>query len=78
MQERGQRFLRTALRSFRKTWKIYRGSVTGLIGLGIVAGFVFVATFADYISPYDSDFTAPAGDIFIADHVTSDLVGYLN
>ncbi|MCJ7606901.1 MAG: hypothetical protein MUO94_03525, partial [Thermoplasmata archaeon] len=78
VQERGQRFLRTALRSFRKTWKIYRGSVTGLIGLGIVAGFVFVATFADYISPYDSDFTAPAGDIFIADHVTADLVGYLN
>lgn len=78
VQERGQRVLRTALRSFGKTWKLYRGSLTGMVGLGIVAGFFFMATFADYISPYDTDFTAPAQDIFIADHATADLVGHLN
>jgi len=62
----GQRLARRLMRSFRATWKLYRGSATGLAGLGIVAGFVFMAAFAPFLTPYSEDFRAPLEDIYIA------------
>lgn len=40
LQQSSQKFLRKLLRSFRATWKLYRRSVTGLVGMGIVVGFL--------------------------------------
>ncbi|MBN1678575.1 MAG: ABC transporter permease subunit [Candidatus Thermoplasmatota archaeon] len=62
-----QKVLRKILRSFRTTWKYYRDSKTGMIGLGIVIAFFIMAIFAPWLSPYDVDFKAPSQDIFIAD-----------
>jgi len=38
------------------------------MGLGIVLGFVIMAVFAPFISPYTPGFRAPSSDIFIADY----------
>ncbi|MCK5253163.1 MAG: hypothetical protein KAQ96_09435, partial [Thermoplasmata archaeon] len=43
-------------RSFRRGWKLYKQSKAGLLGLGIMFGFVFMAVFAPFIAPYDLDF----------------------
>ncbi len=61
--------LKKLMRGPMRTWKLYRSSKTGLVGLGIVLGFLFVATFAPIISPYDADFRAPAEDVFYANNV---------
>src|SRR5512137_2005352 len=52
-----------------RTWKLYRGSKTGLAGLGIVLAFLIMAVFAPLISPYTADFRAPAEDVFYANNV---------
>ena len=56
-------------RSFRRGWKLYKQSKAGLLGLGIMFGFVFMAVFAPLIAPYDLDFLAPQEDVFLADNV---------
>jgi len=57
------------MRGPMRTWKLYRSSKTGLVGLGIVLAFLIMATFAPIISPYDADFRAPAEDVFYANNV---------
>jgi len=52
----------------RRTWNLYKRSKMGLLGLGIVLAFVFMAVFAPLISPYSPDFRAPSSDIFVADY----------
>ena len=73
-----QKILRKMLRSFKSTWKVYRRSKTGMVGLGIVLGFFIMATFAPWISPYDTEFKAPSEDIFIADSTIAALVDEKN
>ncbi len=68
-----QKVLRKMLKSFRSTWKLYRGSKTGMAGLAIVIGFFAMAVFAPWIAPYDVDFKAPSTDIFIADSESANL-----
>ena len=51
-----------------RTWRLYKRSKMGILGLAIVLAFFFMAAFAPIISPYDPDFRAPASDIFIADY----------
>jgi len=51
----------------RATWRLYRQSKSGLVGLAIMFGFVFVAVFAPFLTPYTTDFVAPAEDVFLAD-----------
>jgi peptide/nickel transport system permease protein len=72
-QVQGHRLLMNLAKSFRGTWKIYRHSKTGLVGLAIVFGFFGMAIFAPFISPYSTDFRAPAQDIFIADSIALEL-----
>ena len=60
-------------RGLARTWKLYRRSKMGLIGLGIVLGFFIMAAFAPFISPYSPDFRAPSEDIFIADNANLQL-----
>lgn len=55
---------------FSRGWKLYKQSKAGLLGLGIMLGFVFMAVFAPWIAPYDLDFLAPSEDVFKADSVT--------
>ncbi len=57
----------------KRTWKLYRRSKMGMLGLGIVMAFVIMAVFAPLISPYSPDFRAPSSDIFIADRVNLPL-----
>lgn len=61
-----------------RTWRLYRTSKMGLIGLGLVLAFFFMAGFASVISPYTTGFRAPAEDIFIADFANLDLTEKLN
>lgn len=61
-----------------RTWRLYRTSKMGLIGLGLVLAFFFMAGFASIISPYNTGFRAPAEDIFIADFANLDLTEKLN
>jgi len=68
-----RKLLRKLAKSFKATWRLYKGSKSGLAGLGIVFGFVFMAVFAPIISPYDPEFKAPGEDIFIADSASFDL-----
>jgi peptide/nickel transport system permease protein len=68
-----QKLLRKLVRSSRATWKLYRSSATGMIGLGIAMSFFIMAAFASWIAPYDREFKAPSEDIFIADYETMDL-----
>lgn len=70
--------LKRLRRSFGAGWKLYRRSKTGLIGLGIVIGFLVMAVFAPFLTPYSPDFRAPAIDIFIADHASSNLTHAAN
>ena len=77
IQDASRKAARKFFRGFMNTWKLYRQSKTGLVGLGIVLGFVFVALFASWIAPYDKDFKAPSVDTFIADYATRELLeGY--
>jgi len=62
----------------RRTWKLYRHSKMGLLGLGIVVAFLAMAVFAPFLSPYSPDFRAPSSDIFIADYANLDLGGKRN
>ncbi|MGQ9587228.1 MAG: ABC transporter permease subunit [Thermoplasmata archaeon] len=70
--------LRKLLRGPARSWKLYRGSKTGLAGLGIVFGFLFLAVFAPIISPYGPEFRAPAEDVFYANKVEIALTEKLN
>jgi len=62
-------FLRNMMRGPARTWRLYRSSKTGLVGLGIVLAFLIMAVFAPILSPYDADFRAPAEDVFYANNV---------
>lgn len=62
----------------RRTWKLYRRSKMGLLGLGIVLAFVIMAVFAPLISPYTPAFRAPSSDIFIADYANLALTKEAN
>ena len=70
--------LRRLMRGPARTWKLYRSSKTGLAGLAIVFGFLFLAVFAKEISPYTPEFRAPAEDVFVADAAESPLSMHLN
>jgi peptide/nickel transport system permease protein len=65
--------LRRNWRRLRQTWKLYKRSKIGLIGLTIMIGFVVVAVFAPIIAPYDPMFAAPNEDVFAADFTTQSL-----
>ena len=78
IQAQGQRMLRRLGRSFYASWKMYKHSKTGLVGLGIVIGFLVMAIFAPFLTPYSTEFRAPATDIFIADHASGNLTEKLN
>jgi len=73
LQEAGIKTARRLLIALKATWKIYRRSKTGVAGLAIVFGFLFVALATDFIAPYDADFKAPSVDTFLADHATRTL-----
>ncbi len=60
-------------RSFRRGWKLYKQSKAGLLGLGIMFGFVFMAVFAPFIAPYDLDFLAPQEDVFLSDTIVEEI-----
>jgi peptide/nickel transport system permease protein len=60
-------------RSFRRGWNLYKQSKAGLLGLGIMMGFVFMAVFAPLIAPYDLDFLAPAEDVFLSDTIKVEI-----
>ncbi len=62
----------------RRTWKLYRRSKMGLMGLVIVLAFFFMAVFAPLISPYSPSFRAPSSDIFIADYANLVLTRQAN
>ncbi len=57
----------------KRTWNLYKRSKMGLLGLGIVLGFVIMAVFAPLISPFPPSFRAPSSDIFIADNANLQL-----
>ena len=78
LQEASMRTVRQLLVAFRGTWKIYRRSLTGITGLGIVFGFFVIAITAPWTAPYDADFKAPAIDTFIADYATRELPPEVN
>ena len=67
--------LRRNWRRARQTWKLYKRSKIGLLGLTIMMGFVFVAVFAPIIAPYDPQFAAPNEDVFVANFVNRPLDG---
>jgi len=73
IQEQSLKLVRRLTRSLRETWKMYRHSKTGLVGLGIVFGFLFMAVFAQFVAPYSVDFKAPATDMFVADYTIGNL-----
>ena len=62
-----RKVLGKVFKGFRNTWKLYRSSKTGLVGLAIALGFFVMAAFAPWLAPYDTEFKAPSEDIFIAD-----------
>ncbi|MBU0623309.1 MAG: hypothetical protein KJ672_00520, partial [Candidatus Thermoplasmatota archaeon] len=70
--------LRKLIRGPARTWKLYRSSKTGLVGLGIVLGFLIMAVFAPIISPYTAEFRAPAEDVFYANTVELALTEHYN
>ena len=61
--------LRRYRKQLRKGWALYKDSKAGLIGLGIMMAFVFLAVFAPFLTPYSVDFTAPAIDVFRSDTI---------
>ncbi len=67
--------LRRNWRRAKHTWRLYKRSNIGLVGLFIMLCFVFVAVFAPLIAPYDPQFAAPNEDVFVADFVTRPLDG---
>ncbi len=54
---------------FLAGWKVYRRSKSGMVGLGIIFTFVFMALLAPFITPYSPDYIAPAEDVFKADYI---------
>jgi peptide/nickel transport system permease protein len=70
--------LRKLMRGPARTWKLYRSSKTGLAGFGIVLGFLIMAVFAPFISPYTPEYRAPAEDVFYANNVELDLGVHYN
>jgi peptide/nickel transport system permease protein len=46
--------------AFKGFWRIYRSNRLGLLGLGIILFFLFMAVFAPYIAPLDPNKTNPA------------------
>ena len=78
LQEVGQRAVKRVVNGFLNTWKLYRQSKTGVAGLSIALGFVFIAAFAPWLAPYDRDFKAPAIDTFIADYASRNLTADQN
>ena len=62
-------------RRTKQTWKLYKRSKIGLLGLTIMLGFVFVAVFAPIIAPYDPQYAAPNEDVFVANFVNKPLDG---
>lgn len=78
IQDASRKAARKFLRSSLATWKLYKQSKTGLIGMAIVVAFVFIAVFSPWIAPYGKDFRAPAIDTFIADYATRDLIAGYN
>lgn len=78
IQEASQRAVRRFVKGFLNTWKLYRQSKTGVVGLAIALGFVVVAVFAPWLAPYDKDFKAPAIDTFIADYASRNLTAEFN
>ena len=77
-QEQSLRIVRRTRRSLGNTWKLYRQSKIGLVGLAIVIGFFSMAAFAPILSPYSVDFKAPATDIFVADNELVNLTAQNN
>ncbi|UCE81063.1 MAG: ABC transporter permease [Methanobacteriota archaeon] len=73
LQEASIKTFQRLASGFFVTWKIYRRSFTGVVGLGIVFGFFLIAVTAQWTAPYDADFKAPAIDTFIADYASRDL-----
>ncbi len=73
LQDAGIKTAKRVAIALAGTWKIYRRSLTGMIGMGIVLGFLVVAVTAPWTAPYDADFKAPAVDTFIADYAFRDL-----
>jgi peptide/nickel transport system permease protein len=57
------------------TWKLYKRSKIGLVGLVVMLGFVFTALLAPVLAPYDPNFAAPNEDVFVANFVTLPLDG---
>ena len=78
LQETSMRTAKQLFVAFRGTWRIYRRSLTGVTGLGVVFGFFLIAVTAPWTAPYDADFKAPAIDTFIADYATRDLPPEVN
>ncbi|MGB2825952.1 MAG: hypothetical protein WBC49_04875, partial [Thermoplasmata archaeon] len=73
LQEAGLKTARRIAIALAGTWKIYRRSLTGVTGLGIVLGFLVIAITAPWTAPYDADFKAPSVDTFVADYAFRDL-----
>jgi len=73
IQEAGLKTARRIAIALAGTWKIYRRSLTGMIGMGIVFGFLVIAVTAPWTAPYDAHFKAPAVDTFVADYAFRDL-----
>ncbi len=78
LQEVSQKAITRVFKGFASTWKLYRQSKTGVTGLAIALGFVFIAAFAPWLAPYDRDFKAPSIDTFIADYASRNLTAGLN
>ncbi|MCJ7489620.1 MAG: hypothetical protein MUO87_05705, partial [Thermoplasmata archaeon] len=73
LQEASMKTARRIAIALKSAWKIYRRSLTGLTGMGIVLGFLVVAITAPWTAPYDAEFKAPSLDTFIADYAFRDL-----
>ena len=73
-ETRFRKFLKGPVR----TWKLYRSSKTGMVGLGIVLGFLIMAVFAPFISPYTPEYRAPAEDVFYANNAELKLANEYN
>lgn len=56
--------LRTLTRTIKKSWALFKRSKLGLAGTAVIAIFVFLAVFAQWISPFTPEFLAPDSDVF--------------
>jgi hypothetical protein len=62
---------RANYRRLKQSWKLYKESTVGIIGLGIVLAFVVLAILTPFIAPYSQGFTAPTQDEYIAQRVSN-------